>query len=238
MKAKRDLFSLELSIGHRFADRELLELALVHVSFTRPGALRTPSNQRLEFLGDRVLGLAVSDLLYQTFPAAAEGELARRLSDLVRRETCAEVAQAWDVGPHIRLGNSEAQTGGRAKPAILADVCEALIGAVFLDAGFAAARAVVERAWSPRLLLAVGDRRDAKTLLQEWAQGRGLPAPSYREVARNGPDHRLEFTVCVEVLGLAPADGRGHSKREAEQAAAETFLKREGVLSSHDADPA
>lgn len=221
--------ALEAGLGHVFADRSLLERALTHISGATSKEGRLGSYQRLEFLGDRVLGLAIASLLMETYPTADEGEMSRRLAELVRAETCAEVAAAMDVGPYIRLGAGEASSGGRRKAAILADVCEAVIGAVYLDAGYAAAAGLVERFWRERLLAPRRPLRDAKTELQEWAQGRGLPAPLYREVARSGPDHNPQFTVAVTVDGVDEAEGSGRSKRAAEQAAAELLLQREGV---------
>lgn len=226
MVARRDLETLQASIGHVFTDKALLELALMHVSAVKSGNVRLGSYQRLEFLGDRVLGLAMADLLYRAFPKAEEGELSRRLSDLVRKETCCEVAIGWNLGPYLKLGGGEVHSGGRKKMAILADSCEAIIGAIFLDAGFEAARAAVVLGWGDRVARQLGDVRDSKTMLQEWVQGQGLPTPVYREVSRAGPDHRLEFVVAAVVPGLGEAEGSGFSKREAEQAAAAAFLLR------------
>jgi len=220
---------LEARIGFAFVDATLLDRALTHISALSGCVSRTGSYQRLEFLGDHVLGLAVSDLLYRAFPHAEEGELSRRLADLVRKETCAQVARAMDLGPAINLGAPDSRTDGRLRTTILADVCEALIGAVFLDGGYAPAAALVERFWRQRMLDPTGPLRDPKTFLQEWAQGRGMPAPSYREVERSGPDHDPQFRVAVELAGREPAEGRGRSKRAAEQAAAAAMLAREGV---------
>jgi len=147
----------------------------------------------------------------------------------VRKETCAEVALAIDLGAAVRLGASEANAGARKRPAILADVCEALIGAVYVDGGYQAAEALVGRLWDERMRATAQPVRDPKTVLQEWAQARGLPTPTYREVARSGPDHSPEFRVAVQLPSLAPADGVGRSKRIAEQAAAAAMLAREGV---------
>ena len=219
---------LETRIGHEFADKSLLELALTHIS-ALSGKSRSASYQRLEFLGDHVLGLVVSDMLFRAFPKADEGELSRRLADLVRKETCADVARDNELGAAIRLGTSEANAGGRQRTAILADVCEALIGAVFLDGGYAAAGLMVEQMWGERLRTPGRPLRDPKTVLQEWAQARGLQTPSYREVSRSGPHHNPEFVVAVTLPGFAPADGTGRSKRAAEQAAAKAMLSREGV---------
>jgi ribonuclease III len=220
---------LEERIGYRFKDADLLERALTHVSALKGPRNPVGSYQRLEFLGDHVLGLVVSDMLFRTFERANEGELSRRLAELVRKDACADVARAFDLGAAIRLGSSEVQTGGRRRASILADVCEALIGAVFLDGGYAAAEEVIHRFWHDRMITPVRPLRDAKTVLQEWAQGRGLPTPTYREVARTGPHHDPEFRIAVELPNRPPAEGMGRSKRAAEQAAAAAMLEREGV---------
>jgi ribonuclease-3 len=221
--------ALEERIGYRFKDGALLDSALTHISALKGARNRTGSYQRLEFLGDHVLGLVISDLLFRAFPRADEGELSRRLADLVRKETCAEIAGSIELGTAIRLGSSEANAGGRKRPAILADVCEALIGAVYLDGGYGAAEALVERLWQVRMQATAQPQRDPKTVLQEWAQARGLPTPTYREVARTGPDHSPEFRVAVQLPSFAPAEGSGRSKRVAEQAAAAAMLTRERV---------
>ena len=218
------LAALETRIGHKFADPALLARALTHVSAS---TARRDSYERLEFLGDRVLGLAVSHMLYDAFPSDTEGELSRRLAALVRKETCAEVAEAWGVGPAMRLGEGEAQTGGRGKRALLGDICEAIIGAAFLDGGAAAAERVVRKAFGARMEASGQDLRDAKTALQEWAQARGLATPRYQLVARSGPDHAPFFEVAVDVKGFETTPGSGASKRAAEQAAAAAFLARE-----------
>ncbi len=220
---------LEETIGYRFANSALLEHALTHISALTGARNRAGSYQRLEFLGDHVLGLVVSDMLFRAFPKADEGELSRRLADLVRKEACAEVARAIDLGAAIKLGSSENNAGGRARTAILADVCEALIGAVFVDGGYPAAAALIERLWEARMRAPARPLRDSKTVLQEWAQARGLPTPAYREVERRGPDHDPEFRVTVELPHQAPAEGLGRSKRAAEQAAAAAMLTRAGV---------
>lgn len=226
---KPPIADLEHAMGHVFNDRDLLSRALTHVSAVASDATRGETYQRLEFLGDRVLGLAISDMLCAAFPDAAEGELSRRLADLVRKESCADVSLEWGVGPHLKLGEGEAQTGGRKKTAILGDVCEALIGAVFLDAGFEKAHHVVSKAWTARMHAPRRPLRDPKTALQEWAQARGKPTPLYREMSRSGPAHAPVFVIAVEVEDLAPAEASGSSKRMAEQSAAQLFLEREGV---------
>jgi ribonuclease-3 len=228
-RRKRGATALEERIGYRFADGAMLECALTHISALKGARNRAGSYQRLEFLGDHVLGLVISDMLYRTYPKADEGELSRRLADLVRKETCAEIARTIDLGPAIRVGSSEANAGARSRLAILADVCEAVIGAVYLDGGYKAAEELVERLWQVRMQATAQPPRDPKTVLQEWAQARGLPTPAYREVARSGPDHDPEFRVAVQLPAFAPAEGLGRSKRAAEQAAASAMLVREGV---------
>lgn len=215
-------------IGYHFADETLLERALTHIS-ALSGKSRGGSYQRLEFLGDRVLGLVISDMLFRAYPRADEGELSKRLAELVRKETCADVARAMNLGESLRLGSSESNAGGRRRSAILADVCESLIGAVFLDGGYTAAAELIEKFWDERMRALERPPRDAKTTLQEWAQGRGLPTPTYKEVQRTGPHHNPEFRVTVELPGREPAEGTGKSKRAAEQAAAAALLEREGV---------
>ena len=227
-RTRRAATALETTIGYRFKDSELFERALTHISALAGGS-RANSYQRLEFLGDHVLGLVISDMLFRSFPKADEGELSRRLADLVRRESCAEVARAIELGAAIRLGTSEANAGGRARTAILADVCEALVGATFLDGGYAEVAALVDRLWGERMRAPVRPLRDAKTMLQEWAQARGLPTPAYKEVERTGPHHNPEFRVSVALPNREPAEGQGRSKRAAEQAAAAAMLQREGV---------
>jgi ribonuclease III len=228
-RRRRGTVAFEERIGYRFKDPALLEQALTHISALSGARNRAGSYQRLEFLGDHVLGLVVSDMLFRAFTKADEGEMSRRLADLVRKEACADVGRAIELGEAIRLGASEANAGGRTRPAILADVCEALIGAVFVDGGYPAASALIERLWSERMRTPARPLRDSKTVLQEWAQARGLPTPAYREVERKGPDHDPEFRVTVELPDLAPAEGLGRSKRAAEQAAAAAMLMRAGV---------
>jgi ribonuclease-3 len=228
-RARRRGTALEERIGYRFEDLTLRDSALTHISALKGGRNRAASYQRLEFLGDHVLGLVISDLLYRAFPKADEGELSRRLADLVRKETCAEIAVSIELGSALHLGSSEANAGGRKRPAILADVCEALIGAVYVDGGYPAAEALVQRLWEVRLQGTAPPRRDPKTLLQEWAQGRGLPTPIYSEVGRTGPDHAPVFRIAVQLPNFAPAEGTARSKRAAEQLAAATMLDREHV---------
>lgn len=228
MAASRKLKELEARLGHHFKDRNLLKKALTHASVRQASAKRR-DNERLEFLGDRVLGLAVAELLNETYPSASEGELARFYNRLVRGGTCAEIARELKVGPSLMLSESEAGSGGREKETILADACEALLGAIFLEAGYAKASAVVRAHWAGRLEKSPADAADAKSVLQEWAQGQGLDLPIYVEVAREGPDHAPRFTAEVTIKGKKPARGEGASKRAAEQAAATSLLAREGV---------
>lgn len=229
MSGTDGLAAFERAIGHSFADRALLELALTHISAAKGHPVRLNSYQRLEFLGDHVLGSVISHMLYGAFPDAEEGELSRRLAELVREEACAEVAEAMGIGPYLRLGPGEAQSGGRQRRAILADVAEAVVAAVFLDAGYGAAHDLVERFWRARLEVPRRPLRDAKTVLQEWAQARGLPPPVYREVARTGPDHAPRFRIAVDLPGHAPAEAEGAAKQAAQKAAARAFLMRESV---------
>ncbi|MDA5194268.1 ribonuclease III [Govanella unica] len=221
MSSLDDLDGLYSILGHRFEDLSLLTEALTH-----PSMAGGVNYQRLEFLGDRVLGLIIADLLYTRSPTVKEGVLARQLADLVRQEALAEVAQTIGLVPYIRLAKSAEDDGGRSKPAILADACEAVIGALYLDSGLEAAGNFIERAWASLLNDRTRGMRDAKSALQEWAQGKGYPTPSYRETAREGPDHAPSFTVEVEVRGHPPVAGSGPSKRAAEMLAADILLKK------------
>ncbi|UCH73139.1 MAG: ribonuclease III [Rhodospirillales bacterium] len=210
-------------IGHRFNDPALARRALTHRS---AGGRADETYERLEFLGDRVLALVVADMLYDAFPLEDEGALAKRLVALVRRETLAAVAMRLAVAPLIRLSRGEEEAGGRENPAILADVCESLIGAIYRDGGLGAARNFIERHWSALMEGTTEPPKDAKTSLQEWAQGRGLALPAYRQVARSGPDHAPRFTIEVSVGDFPPEIGMGPTKRSAEQSAAERLLAR------------
>jgi len=212
------------ALGHRFEHAELLQEALTHPSVrTRRGAPKR-GYERLEFLGDRVLGLIIAELLWRRFPDEAEGALTRRHTSLVRRETLTGVAKEVGLGSHIVLSAGEEAAGARANPSVLADVCEAVIAAIYLDGGLAAARNFVERWWEQRLTKLGAPPRDPKTALQEWAQARGRALPAYRTVATEGPAHRRTFTVTVTVEGVPPASASGSSKRAAETAAAAAAL--------------
>ncbi len=209
---------LAAKLGHAFKDKNLLERALTHAS-----ANTARSNERLEFLGDRVLGLVVADKLYRLFPEDAEGALALKLNALVRREACAAAAEVAGLSEHVILAASEAASGGRRKSAIIAGMCEAVIAALYIDGGYDVARAFIERYWEPAFASLGNDMRDAKTALQEWAQARrGVPV--YKLVRRKGPDHAPRFVVEVRIGEDETAMGEGNSKREAEQAAAGLLL--------------
>ena len=225
MKLSAQLTAFATRLGHDFADPALLVRAVTHSSMS---SVHRDDNQRLEFLGDRVLGLVIAEALLQADPGAAEGLLAPRYNALVRRETCADVAREIGLGEVLKLGRSEMQSGGRRKEALLADAMEAVIAAVYYDAGFDAARQVILRHWQPRVGTVATDARDAKTALQEWAQARGLPPPVYAEVARSGPDHQPVFTIRVTLESGEHAEATAGAKRQAEQAAAQALLERVG----------
>lgn len=225
---------LVAEMGYDFANPELLERALTHSSALEGIRNGRKDNERLEFLGDRVLGLVVADMLIDAFPLAPEGELARRFNALVRREACADVAREIDLGAHLILGTSEHKAGGRHKEAILADACEALIAAIYRDGGLNAAGRFIRGKWETRLDNMVGIPRDPKTLLQEWVQARALPHPVYEVIERSGPDHAPEFTVRVNISKLASETGKGMNKRRAEQAAARAVLIREGIEEDYE----
>lgn len=206
--------------GHRFKDAGLLSRALTHSS------TGDADNERLEFLGDRILGFIIAELLIEQFPNEHEGALALKLNALVRMETCARVAEAAGIDRELILAPAEDRSGGRRKAAILGDACEAVIAALYLDGGLIAARKFVTKHWQPLMSEVTGDLRDPKNALQEWAQGRKLGTPSYRVSRREGPDHAPRFTVEVSVRGHEPATGEGMSLRAAEQAAARALMQR------------
>lgn len=233
MPRGRNIKGLEAALGYSFRSRATLDRALTHSS-TRTDKVAGEDNERLEFLGDRVLGLAIAELLTEIDPKATEGALARRLNKMVKRETCAGAARSVGLGQALRISASEEDSGGRNKDTILADAIEALLAAIFLEAGYPTARDVVRRLWRPMLDDMPETVTDAKSALQEWAQGRGLPLPRYSQLSREGPDHAPLFTTEVTINGTAPATGRGASKRIAEQAAASALLVREGVWKRTD----
>ena len=221
--------ALEARIGHVFADRDLLERALTHASVGNGGAPGR-DNERLEFLGDRVLNLLAAEQLFAAYPSAREGDLARRLNRLVSSGACAGVARGIGLPEALRLDPSANRVGARDSDRVLGDACEALLAALYLDAGPDAARAFFQSAWAD--LAASLDRepeRDPKTRLQEWAMGLGLPPPDYVVTRSEGPPHDPRFTIEARLPGLAPASGAGRSKREAEKAAAAQFLEREKI---------
>lgn len=218
------LACMEKALGHAFADPELLREALTHRSTT--SRRQDLGYERLEFLGDRVLGLCVAAMLYRHFATEAEGKLAVRHTDLVRRETLAEVARQIDLGAHISMSRDAEGSGARENATVLSDVMEALLGALFLDGGLGAAEACVENLWSQRMRETRRPPRDAKTRLQEWALGRGLPLPAYAMLDRSGPDHAPTITVSCAVQGVGEVMAEGGSKRAAEQSAAEELLER------------
>lgn len=223
MKVSAELITLQDSLGHRFADPRLLRRAVTHASMSGPGR---EDNQRLEFLGDRVLGLVMAEALLERDRAATEGQMAPRFNALVRKETCADVAREVGIGNALKLGRSEQLSGGRRKMALLGDAMEAVIAAVYLDAGFEAARALILRLWDKRIDAVEEDAKDAKTALQEWAQARGHQPPKYVETARSGPDHAPVFTIEVRLPDGASAEATAGSKRQAEQMAARTLLDK------------
>lgn len=223
MKLSADLTAFEARIGHSFRRSELLLRAVTHSSVSSPSR---QDNQRLEFLGDRVLGLVMAEVLLSKDKGATEGQLAPRFNALVRKETCADVARQIGLGEVLKLGRSEMLSGGRRKEALLGDAMEAVIAAVFLDGGIEAARNLILTHWGKRIDKVESDARDAKTSLQEWAQARAQQPPSYREIRRSGPDHAPVFTIAVQLQSGETAEATAGSKRQAEQAAAKLLLDR------------
>ncbi|GGW34081.1 ribonuclease 3 [Gemmobacter lanyuensis] len=223
MKLSADLLAFQGRLGHNFRTPELLVRAVTHASIS---SSTRPDNQRLEFLGDRVLGLVMAEALLAADEQAAEGLLAPRFNALVRKETCADIARALSLGEVLKLGRSEMMSGGRRKEALLGDAMEAVIAAVYLDAGFAAARDVVLRLWQDRITGVEIDARDPKTALQEWAQARAQTPPTYTALGREGPDHQPVFTVEVRLASGEAETAKAGTKRAAEQAAAKALLAR------------
>lgn len=223
MRLSADLLAFQGRIGHVFRKPELLVRALTHASISAP---TRPSNERLEFLGDRVLGLTLAEALFRADTGAAEGKLAPRFNALARQETCAAVAREVGLGDVLKLGRSEMISGGRRKDALLGDGMEAVIAAVYLDAGFEVARDMVLRLWAARIAQVDDDARDPKSALQEWAQARGLSPPAYVELGRDGPDHAPVFTVAARLETGQTEEARAPTKRAAEMAAARALLAR------------
>ncbi|MCV0397671.1 MAG: ribonuclease III [Rhizobiaceae bacterium] len=219
--------------GYVFSEVELAQRALNHASALKPGI---ESNERLEFVGDRVLGLLVAELLYEAYPHAPEGELSIRLNALVRAETCAAVGLEIDLLPLIRAETKVKNQSVRNANKVLADVVEALIAGIYLDGGLEAARTFVRRLWSERAGEELHTIRDPKTLLQEFTARRSKSVPAYVVESVEGPDHEPRFTVRVDVPGFAPERGEGRSKQGAQSKAAEAFLRREGLLPTGGVD--
>ena len=223
MKLSADLKAFQERLGHRFASPDLLIRAVTHPSMS---SVHRDDNQRLEFLGDRVLGLVMAEALLKADPQATEGQLAPRYNALVRKETCAAIARQIDLGTVLKLGRSEMKSGGRRKEALLGDAMEAVIAAVYLDAGFEAAQARIVALWGDRITTVKADARDAKTALQEWAQARGQQPPVYKELKRTGPDHAPQFVIEVALETGEAEKATAGSKRHAEHAAAKALLGR------------
>lgn len=226
MSAK-GLAALQERVGWKFADQSLLKRALTHSSLAATSKIG--DLERLEFLGDRVLGLLAAEALWRAFPKMREGDLAPRLNALVRKETCAKAAIAWGLDKLVKMSAQEEESGGRSKKAILGDVAEAFLGALYIDGGLDAARKAYDLFWTPNLEALSVQHRDAKTTLQEWSQERGLGAPKYEVVNSEGPAHAPAFTIDVAVKGFDPVRAEGQSKRAAQMAAARAFLVREKV---------
>ncbi|KKJ76785.1 ribonuclease [Kiloniella litopenaei] len=217
--------SVTVILEHKFDRPELIKQALTHPSACGRNLIVSDSYERLEFLGDRVLGLVIADMLLHSFPKESEGSLAKRFTALVRREALALVAKKLGFDKLIVLAKGEEESGERENPALQADVCESLIGALYLDAGYDAALRFIQKNWKPLLNQDLSPPQDAKSTLQEWAQGRGLPLPTYKEVSRSGPPHAPLFNIQVSVKGLDPVIKQGNSKRKGEQEAAKELLR-------------
>lgn len=219
--------ALQTRLGHPFADAELLERALTHAS-VGDGARRVKDNERLEFLGDRVLGLLIAEHLIALYPNEQEGDLSKRLHVLVSRKTCASVARRIELGPALRLPGGETKRGARDQDTILADACEALIAALYLDAGMDRARAILIPLWAPEVAAVEAEGfANPKSALQEWALAQKKPTPVYTLIERTGPDHAPVFTIQALVEGFAPERASGSSRQAAETAAAHALLRRE-----------
>jgi ribonuclease-3 len=222
------LAGLEQAIGYGFQDSRLLSQAITHAGAGH-GRTAAEDNERLEFLGDRVLALVIAELLIERFPKASEGELGPRLTALVRREALAEVADSIDLGRYLVLAPADAAAGARAHPKLLADAMEAVIAALYLDGGLESAKRFISAAWAPLIASVAAMPLEPKTALQEWAQGHGKKLPSYNVVRAEGRAHDPVFEVQVVVEGLKPESAMGQSKRAAEKAAALALLRRLGI---------
>ena len=233
-KSKRlaGLDTLQEKVGHRFKDFELLDRALTHSSLSATSA--NGDLERLEFLGDRVLGLLTAEALWRRNPTMQEGELAPRLNALVRKETCANAAVALGLDHLVLLSPHEEASGGRGKTSILGDVCEAFLGALYIDGGLEAARRAFDIYWLENLERLYQNHRDAKTALQEWSQEKGLGAPRYTVIDADGPAHAPAFVIEARVDDKKSAVGEGRSKRAAQMSAARALLIKLGVWKDHD----
>lgn len=220
---------LETILKYRFSRPELLSLALTHSSMAKSRADRDQTNQRLEFLGDRVLGLIVAGMVYEAFPVEGEGAMARRHTALVRKETLARVAVDLKISEFLMTAPAEEESGARDNAALLADTCEAIIAALFLDGGLVTAETFIRRYWMDLMAEDLKPPKDAKTALQEYAQSCGKKLPNYCEISREGPPHDPVFTIEVSIEDEEPMSGTGGSKRHAEQIAAATMLARLGI---------
>ena len=227
MKKSESIRFFEQRLGYEFSDVSLLIEALTHSSIASESR---KDNQRLEFLGDRVLGLVMAEALLEIDQFASEGTLAPRFNALVRKEACAEVARHIDLGGVLKIGRSEMLSGGRRKDALLGDGMEAVIAAIYKDGGFEVAKRTITELWGDRIKNVKGDARDAKTMLQEWAQARGQNPPKYEIMSQSGPDHAPEFLVKVLLDSGETADATAGSKRQAEQMAAKSILQTMGEL--------
>ena len=222
-----DLNQLEEKLEYQFKNREILTLALTHSSFDKSKSDVPNDYERLEFLGDRVLGLSIADMIYSCFPNESEGKLAKRHAALVRQETLVAVAESLRLGQFILMSPGEEKSGGRSKPSLLSDVVEALIAAIYLDGSFEDADKFIQRFWERKLNLV--RLRDPKSQLQEWLQSRKEPLPTYKVVEKSGEAHDRRFKVLVTTQAHGEMEGEGTSKQQAEQDAAAGLLDLLGV---------
>ena len=227
MKKSEAIRSFEQRLGYEFSNLSLLIEALTHSSIASDFR---KDNQRLEFLGDRVLGLVMAEALLEIDQTAPEGTLAPRFNALVRKETCAEVARQIELGGVLKIGRSEMLSGGRRKDALLGDGMEAVIAAIYKDGGFEIAKTIIIKLWGDRIKNVKVDARDAKTMLQEWAQAKGQNPPNYEVISRSGPDHAPDFLVKVILASGETSEAMAGSKRQAEQMAAKALLQKIGEV--------
>lgn len=220
------LGAVEAAIKYTFKDKALLHRAMTHPSVIAAEDMMHHSNQRLEFLGDRVLGLVIAERLIERYPTEREGQLAPRLNAYVRKEACAEAVRHIGLGEYMIMSSSDEADGGRLRDGALGDLCEAVIAAIYKDGGLKVARTFIERAWAPQFSKPVESAKDAKTTLQEWAQQRGLALPRYEVIDRTGPDHAPEFTIKVTLENGTHAEATGTSKQDAQRSAASLLLEQ------------